>query len=436
MTYFFEQTPPQLPFQNFKWQWACLQCTEGINDPVVLLGILSRMSRLEGRGLKYSSIEFENELIDLNNDLDGTGVNIDLDRRVGERNIIRNSGQYWKALGLIPSHPSKKGLIELTPFGRLVANQKITQSEFAAATIMSLQPPNPAIQSEEECLMWYNHQLHLYPLKLILSITRELHSSNNLFLFDEYNDKNAYITTFELINIIIPLSGDTRSTIDDYVQAIKLFRADSLDISNWPDCCPRANDKRMAREFLLFLSYYGFMIKKDGVSNDDEQYYYNFELDDEIVGIIEGKNKLLVSLANLSDSRQLGNISDIASDVDRKRARANNRGSAQAIFRHNLFSVSNCCIITEVRAKEILEAAHIYPVKYHGSYDVSNGFLMRVDIHTLFDANEIRIDTEGNVITSDRIRMDYGRAIPSHINIPDYVDRENLRWRWDNYHGM
>ncbi len=346
MNYFFEQTPPQIPFPNFKWQWACLQCTEGINDPVVLLGILNRMSKLEGRGLKYSSVEFENELIDLNNDLEGTGVNIDLDRRVGDRNIIRNSGQYWKALGLIPRQSSKKGLIELTPFGRLVANQKITQSEFAAATIMNLQLPNPAIQSEGECKLWDKHNIHLYPLKLILSITRELQSSSKLFLFDEYIEKKAYITTYELVKIIIPLSGDTRSTIDDYVQAIKLFRAGSLDINKWPDCCPRANDKRMAREFLLFLSYYGFLIKKDGISNDDEQYYYNFELDDEIVNILNGKNLLLVSTANMTDSSQLGGISDIASDVDRKRANANNRGSAQAIFRHNLFSVSDCCIIT------------------------------------------------------------------------------------------
>lgn len=31
---------PAKPFPDFKWKWACLQCTEGINDPVVLLGVL------------------------------------------------------------------------------------------------------------------------------------------------------------------------------------------------------------------------------------------------------------------------------------------------------------------------------------------------------------------------------------------------------------
>ena len=42
---------PSKPFPDFKWKWACLQCTEGINDPVILLGVLFRMKKLEGRGL-------------------------------------------------------------------------------------------------------------------------------------------------------------------------------------------------------------------------------------------------------------------------------------------------------------------------------------------------------------------------------------------------
>lgn len=41
---------PVKPFPEFKWKWACLQCTEGINDPAVLLGVLSRMRKLEKTG--------------------------------------------------------------------------------------------------------------------------------------------------------------------------------------------------------------------------------------------------------------------------------------------------------------------------------------------------------------------------------------------------
>jgi len=46
---------PKLPFPDFKWKWASLQCTESLNDPVILLGVLFRMHKLEAKGLKYSS---------------------------------------------------------------------------------------------------------------------------------------------------------------------------------------------------------------------------------------------------------------------------------------------------------------------------------------------------------------------------------------------
>lgn len=49
---------PQKPFSEFKWKWACLECTEGLNDPVLLLSVLFRMRKLEPLGEKYSSEAF------------------------------------------------------------------------------------------------------------------------------------------------------------------------------------------------------------------------------------------------------------------------------------------------------------------------------------------------------------------------------------------
>ena len=85
---------PVKPFLDFKWKWASLQCTEGLNDPVVLLGVLFRMRKLEASGVKYSSPEFARELIDLSEDIKDTNIGVDLARRTGDRNLIRNSGQY------------------------------------------------------------------------------------------------------------------------------------------------------------------------------------------------------------------------------------------------------------------------------------------------------------------------------------------------------
>ena len=82
---------PQKPFPDFKWKWACLQCTEGLNDPVILLGVLFRMRKLEklNKGIKYSSEEFANELRELSKDT-ADSIGVDLARTqgsIGERSI-------------------------------------------------------------------------------------------------------------------------------------------------------------------------------------------------------------------------------------------------------------------------------------------------------------------------------------------------------------
>ena len=85
---------------------------------------------------------------------------------------------------------------------------------------------------------------------------------------------------------------------------------------------------------------------------------------------------------------------------------------------------------------EILEAAHIKPFKYNGDNTVENGFAMRTDIHVLYDTDNLRINENGDVLLSDRARMDYGSIIPPKIIIPDFINLENIRWRWNNYDGL
>ena len=74
--------------------------------------------------------------------------------------------------------------------------------------------------------------------------------------------------------------------------------------------------------------------------------------------------------------------------------------------------------------------------KYNGEDTVANGFALRTDIHTLFDTGHLRISVEGVIDLSTRARMDYGAAIPPRIVIPDFINREFLKWRWDNYNGL
>lgn len=412
---------PKKPFPNFKWKWVCLQCTEGLNDPVILLGVLFRMRKLEkmNAGIKYSSDEFANELVELSHDT-ADSVGVDLARRTGERNLIRNSGQYWRAVNLI-TPGSRSGVIELTDFGRRVADREISQTEFAAITVQTLRLPNPQIQSQEECDEWLKHGLVLYPLKLILEIGLELLKRNE-----------GYLTTEELVRIVIPLSG-CHAELQDYVNFILWHRDGAIDLSGWPDCIPAANDIRIAREYLLFLSNYGYIEKKSGHDRLSEQYFICDYLADEIRQILSQNVKQESLLTILQNMR----IEKYADEVERKRVQTIRvTRPNQANFRKAVLQACERCVITNVTMPEILEAAHIKPFKYKGEDTVANGFAMRTDIHTLFDTGHLRIAPDGKIELSSRARMDYGASIPPRIVIPDFTNRDFLRWRYENYNGM
>lgn len=403
---------PVLPFPNFKWKWATVQCTEGIDDPLVLLGVLFRMRKLEGK-FKYSSEEFGEELKSLSKDLEGTGVN--LQQRTGARNLIRNSGQYWRALNLIPKE-STRGIITLTNFGRKVADHIISQTEFSAITIVTFKLPNPGVYTKEECKQWENAGLEIYPLKLILSILQALFKNH---------PESGYIKTDELTKIIIPLSATPNRPIESYMDYILAFREGKLMVSQWPSCTPRSNDFRIAREFLLFLSNYGYINKIGSDNRHNEKYKYNPDLDAEITEIISTDSSVLPS--------------DLVSDTERKIVNSQTHKSQhrpnQAKFRKAVLEAYNRCIITNVDMPEVLEAAHIVPFKYHGEDTAANGFPMRMDIHYLFDAGQLRIKEDGEVFVTDRVRMSYG-SFPHRIILPDYVNKDFIRWRWENYNGM
>lgn len=424
---------PVLPFEGFKWRWATSTCTEGINDPIVLLGILSRMRHLElqDRGIKFNSDEFGLELNRLADDIENSknccGTSVNLRGRGGNRNILRNSRQYWTALGLLPLSPRTKGIIELSPFGRAVADHDISQADFAAVTIQTFRLPNPATYNQDELERWRIRQLEFYPLKLLLQIIQQLAHSDA---------DQGYITVDELIRIIIPLSSQ-RAEVEEYVQYIIWYRNGEIEhIEDWPQCNPRSNDGRIAREYLLFLSNYGYVDRADdGTVNRHERYNFIPALDEAITKILnQPECDIPISYGNKNDiDNAVRNIQAVSSSVEHVRYQARQARPNQARFRREVLRASNGCIITHVQMPEVLEAAHIRPFAYNGEDVVGNGFAMRSDIHTLFDTGNLRISPNGDVFLTDRARMNYGYTIPEHIVVPDYVNREFLRWRWDNY---
>lgn len=68
------------------------------------------------------------------------------------------------------------------------------------------------------------------------------------------------------------------------------------------------------------------------------------------------------------------------------------------------------CAITGEKTLPVLQAAHIKPYSRNGMHEVSNGLLLRSDIHTLYDAGYITIDTDYRIEVSSHLHEDYGNG--------------------------
>ncbi len=100
------------------------------------------------------------------------------------------------------------------------------------------------------------------------------------------------------------------------------------------------------------------------------------------------------------------------------------------------------CAVTEEHSLPALEAAHIRPYADAGPHEISNGLLLRADLHRLFDKGYLTVTPELRLEVSDRLRDDYenGRSYYPHhgrgIAVPDdpkYRPGEDfLRWHNDN----
>jgi putative restriction endonuclease len=66
------------------------------------------------------------------------------------------------------------------------------------------------------------------------------------------------------------------------------------------------------------------------------------------------------------------------------------------------------CALTGERTLPVLDAAHIKPYSVHRRHEISNGILMRSDLHRLFDEGYITIDPlDRRIQVSSRIRQEF-----------------------------
>lgn len=65
------------------------------------------------------------------------------------------------------------------------------------------------------------------------------------------------------------------------------------------------------------------------------------------------------------------------------------------------------CAISGERTLPVLDAAHIKAYSVGGRHEVSNGLLLRTDIHKLFDLGYVTVDLDFCFAVSPRLREDF-----------------------------
>lgn len=92
----------------------------------------------------------------------------------------------------------------------------------------------------------------------------------------------------------------------------------------------------------------------------------------------------------------------------------------QGDFRRELLrAYNNRCAVTGCSVVSLLEAAHIRGVRDGGDHSVTNGLLLRADIHSLFDVGMLWIDTDMRVCVDRRIPdPDYRKYHRVHLQLP------------------
>lgn len=411
---------PCRPFEGYKWFFATKAPTESLGDPAVLLGLVCRLNKIADGSIKYSGNEFKEVMQSLDKDIQTT---VNLSSRVGARNLMRNSSQYWKTFGLIPDSADRSGTIVLTELAKEIADGRVSQIDFASATIINFKLPNTINYKKEEIRNWENNDLLIHPFKLILEVMRELRKI-----------EQGWLTNEELYNVVVPMAGDKQkpSKIAEYVAR---YREYPDIIKCWPEQENRSNDIRFTGEYLRFLGNFGFLEKKPEESHgrDNTRYLFIDDISCQIDELLDGKWS-----ENNGELLDMIRESGISNSVYSSAATRRNARPLQQQFRQGLLSTIPRCPVTGVDIPQVLQAAHIKPHAFGGPEDMRNGLPLRADIHCLFDAGLLAFQPVSGrfckiELRNDRVVSNYREFLGKHIEMPEITDMDFVKWRYNNY---
>ena len=102
------------------------------------------------------------------------------------------------------------------------------------------------------------------------------------------------------------------------------------------------------------------------------------------------------------------------------------------------------CAVTNEHSLPVLEAAHIKPYSPGGEHIVSNGLLMRSDIHALFDRGYVTVTPDHRFEVSRQLKQDFDNGKSYYpfdgkrIHLPNRkADHPDLALvEWHNQHAF
>ncbi|GKX47073.1 HNH endonuclease [Pectobacterium carotovorum] len=107
----------------------------------------------------------------------------------------------------------------------------------------------------------------------------------------------------------------------------------------------------------------------------------------------------------------------------------------QQKFRDGLLKSHPVCAVTGCKLVDILEAAHVNAYRNDSHNHISNGLLLRSDIHTLFDLNLFAIDPDTNKIHFSEGALQYGyqQYECAVLDIKHKISHNSLLKRWKTF---
>ncbi len=196
----------------------------------------------------------------------------------------------------------------------------------------------------------------------------------------------------------------------------------------------------------------GFLLRLDQI--DDILPQENIKAQASGNGVPEGivpelEKRLAPWLKAMAPSIVGGDADDLAFDPEsvadeRQRAfRAIRIRRGQPAFRAALLEAyAKRCVITGCGVEDVLEAAHIFPYRGTLTNHVSNGLLLRTDIHTLFDCDLLAIhpDTRRVVIAESLQGSSYAKIADTSLRLPsheaDGPSKKNLQRRFAKFEAF